>query len=696
MSQSHPTVRSITAYCALRLPKVISDEEDRSKLGDYLATLADPANPANPLPWKSGRVHYSALSLGSGLAVRRLRPAHAAILPLVAAMARARAVPRRVPKPHRRAAPVRLAPKIDGSPELDVPVRFDQALNKLLALHGDSAWRVAWALQAQGLNISGGTLKAWAGGRTRPRGRKHWPHLRAIAVRYGLPETILIERLSALPPVAEDLLTSMPKSMRADLAWHLPADFEDRPPEIQAEIMDWIAKTFGAGSTDYRRYLQDRLQTPYALPLRAGDGVTPPRLLEEIDALLAFKTTAFVPIGWQRSGVWNGETAAQKRVQLGQMFGALSELGTKPHALSLALLVLPSVWDAWLRWREDRRGFYIAGEADLLRLAQALVRPGTGWLRQSPGLAQRLRVIKGLVGRDQIAEVRADWAAACDRLLIYARGRVRDIRRVARIHRDPFEPILVVLEADSPVGEYRRICDEIERRLPDARAHPVEAAEAVRSLVMLRLGLHLGLRQRNLRELLLCPRGQRPTPERKLEALRRGELRWTGSAWEVLIPAAAFKNGYSSFFDGRPFRVVLPDIGGLYDLIGKWIARHRPTLVGPAIDPGTVIVATARGPRSDLVLGKAAFYELWRQTIARYGVLNPYTGRGAIGGLLPHGPHGVRDVLATHVLKATGSYEHAGYAIQDTAETVARHYGRFLPRDKSALAAQIINQVWRS
>ena len=51
---------------------------------------------------------------------------------------------------------------------------------------------------------------------------------------------------------------------------------------------------------------------------------------------------------------------------------------------------------------------------------------------------------------------------------------------------------------------------------------------------------------------------------------------------------------------------------------------------------------------ADIALGKATFYSLWRQTIVRYGVLNPYTGRGAISGLLPHGPHGVRDVLATH------------------------------------------------
>lgn len=36
------------------------------------------------------------------------------------------------------------------------------------------------------------------------------------------------------------------------------------------------------------------------------------------------------------------------------------------------------------------------------------------------------------------------------------------------------------------------------------------------------------------------------------------------------------------------------------------------------------------------------------------------------------------------------------YAIQDTPEVVANHYGRFLPQDKSALAAKILNQVWEA
>jgi hypothetical protein len=65
-------------------------------------------------------------------------------------------------------------------------------------------------------------------------------------------------------------------------------------------------------------------------------------------------------------------------------------------------------------------------------------------------------------------------------------------------------------------------------------------------------------------------------------------------------------------------------------------------------------------------------------------------------GLLPREPHNVRDVLATHILKQTGSYEQASYAIQDMAEMVAKHYGRFLPQDKAALAAKILNQVWEA
>ena len=183
-----------------------------------------------------------------------------------------------------------------------------------------------------------------------------------------------------------------------------------------------------------------------------------------------------------------------------------------------------------------------------------------------------------------------------------------------------------------------------------------------------------------------------------MEDLKRGELRWSSrdQGWEILIPSVAFKNANSSFFGSKPFRLILPDLGRLNELIEAWIERHRARLIGEAADAGTFFVKTAKMTSTNAAYCQNTFYEAWRTAIQRYGIHNPWTKRGAIEGLLPHGPHNVRDVLATHILKRTGSYEQASYAIQDTPDMVAQHYGRFLPQDKSEIAARILNQVWEA
>lgn len=332
----------------------------------------------------------------------------------------------------------------------------------------------------------------------------------------------------------------------------------------------------------------------------------------------------------------------------------------------------------------------------MLALLSSLVRVDTGWIRQTPSLANRLKPIAGLISEADIAVAISNWAGACDAMYLHARQRLKEIERVARVHRDPFEPILPILEAESPVGEYRKITDEILRLMPDERIYPRPAAEAVRTFLMLRIGLHTGLRQKNLRELRVCLPGRMPTPERHLEDMKCGELRWSArdQGWEILIPSIAFKNSTSSFFGQKPFRLILPDLAGLNDMIEAYLDRHRVRLLGRATDPGTFFVKTVKLSSARAAYDQNTFYEAWRLAIQRYGIFNPYTGRGAIKGLLPHGPHNVRDVLATHILKKTGSYEQASYAIQDTPEMVAQHYGRFLPQDKAAIAAQVLNRVW--
>jgi hypothetical protein len=93
----------------------------------------------------------------------------------------------------------------------------------------------------------------------------------------------------------------------------------------------------------------------------------------------------------------------------------------------------------------------------MLRIALALTRVETGWLRQHPEFSEHLAPIPGLVSEDQIVAARANWNEACDICHKHCTGRVKEIQRVAKVHRDPFEPIMPILEADSPVGEYRKI-----------------------------------------------------------------------------------------------------------------------------------------------------------------------------------------------------------------------------------------------
>ena len=108
----------------------------------------------------------------------------------------------------------------------------------------------------------------------------------------------------------------------------------------------------------------------------------------------------------------------------------------------------------------------------------------------------------------------------------HADRRIKETQRGSRVHQDPFKPILTVLDAVSSVREYRKNTEEIVQSMPDELRYPRTAAEAVRSFLILRLGLHTGLRQNNLRELKLLRRDDLPTSERRLEDMMRGELGW--------------------------------------------------------------------------------------------------------------------------------------------------------------------------
>lgn len=752
---STPTPRMIAEFCERRLASVF-DPAEVEALSSYLTALLTRQEAP---PYRGVRLHLPAIAAALGIDATRLSNARSDIRPIFDAVARAvaeqdprsesgrhakrtrqagtgtirgedaHALPYRSEQQAERVHSSRPAKAIVEFPDpiettWEEPDDFGAALRLHARRHGETLYRLYKSVvrPEDGVHLS--TLNGWARGTKAPRSVISLEILRRIERRYRLPDSYFSKK-SAHPGralIGHDIQGISP-SERRRLAWHLPDDFNTRSRDEQAEILTWVRTVIISGQTDYRRYQAAAMRQRFAVrfsctqaPRRrvsadrdAGHGGivdAPKRLNDEMTELLGFKTSTFAAFGLQRNGVWGDETASQKMEHFGLWFGAFvapaeSEIqgfGADPACLTFAMMVFPQVWDWYLQWRERRRGFYTKWEIDLLSVAAALTRVETGWLRQTPRISDNLREIKGLITQADIDEVRSGWGAACDRLYRHARRRIKEVERVSRVHRDPFEPILPILETSSPVGEYRKITDEILSRMPDERRYPRAAAEAVRAFLLLRLGLHTGLRQKNLRELLLCKRGGLPMSERRLTDMKRGEIRWSqrDQGWEILIPSVAFKNGNSSFFGAKPFRLILPDLNGLYEILDAYIDRHRERLIGPAADPGTFFVKTAKLTSTNAAYDQNTFYEAWRLVIQRYGIYNPFTGRGAIEGLLPHGPHNIRDVLATHILKQTGSYEQASYAIQDTPEMVAEHYGRFLPQDKAEIAARILNRVWEA
>jgi len=97
-------------------------------------------------------------------------------------------------------------------------------------------------------------------------------------------------------------------------------------------------------------------------------------LAMEMADLIRFKTSTLTAIGFQRNGVWGEETASQKIEHLGLMFGALAASpagvvkgrGVPLGQLTFGLLIFPGIWDWYLQWREQRRGFYTNWEEDML------------------------------------------------------------------------------------------------------------------------------------------------------------------------------------------------------------------------------------------------------------------------------------------------------------------------------------------
>lgn len=564
---------------------------------------------------------------------------------------------------------------------------FGERLARLRGASGLTQKELSASVSNADIKVPLDTIKQWEAGRHRPAVDSRAKVERMEAV-LGVPPGSLTAKMPKKPFISASPMSDLPQSLKRRVSQHLPHDFASRSDDEQEEILTWVAENvlstpkelYDDGSASSSS-TQDIFTFALARTTGGRCKVAPPRLIAELDQLGEFKTAKLPKRGLKRKkdGVWSKSAHEKADYELRAFFGALDQMGLPPSAQSLSILLAPEAIERFIEWRYERRGAYTATLTIFLRTITGILQSETGFLTQMKGFGAALQEIPGFIDKETALLAQADWEVACAQAKAAISLRANQIEEVQEQGRDPFEAILPVLDAPEPLFVYWGIVDEIRARMPGPE-YPLRVAEVMRSLAMMRVALGSGLRNKNLRELLICPKGGTPKTEKELRRQKRGEMRWKNGSWWIAIPDVSFKNAKSSAVEPwNEFPLEDPD-GKLDADISAYLLAREDLLAGHP-DPGTLFVKTMRSRATNAEYDQNGFYNAFRAIITTYGIYNPWTGRGAIKGLRPHGPHSVRHVLGTHLIKNL-TVSDAAAALFDTEEMVRNHYGRYLAGDR--------------
>lgn len=212
---------------------------------------------------------------------------------------------------------------------------FHEAFALHLERHADSIGHLHKALSHFGAKIERSTFVQWAAGKKVPTSVKSMAILAMIERRYRLPTGYFKSKLGNKSRAASGhtRLSSVSRSERRTLAWHLPDDFDGRPARERHEILEWVRSVIISGTTDYRRYQAEAAKHRFAirfpslthrrrlrnyvseeggqsspegeLELAVARVDAPPLLEAEMTDLVRFKTATLTDIGFHSNGVWN-------------------------------------------------------------------------------------------------------------------------------------------------------------------------------------------------------------------------------------------------------------------------------------------------------------------------------------------------------------------------------------------------------
>lgn len=297
-----------------------------------------------------------------------------------------------------------------------------------------------------------------------------------------------------------------------------------------------------------------------------------------------------------------------------------------------------------ITWRKRRAGNVINGSVwKMLVLAAALCQPQHGFLWRNEDIWRDF----GYASLDA-------WQEHCAESYRTYRQLMKIIKQEVRPSRDPFEPIKDIIAMDRPLDA---VLDAIDRMDQD-RPPPGGEAELVwaRNRLLLSLLASNPLRARNLKELTWR--------EDNSGSLRRDP----DGNYRIFLGSPKLKNHTGAGAQDYNVRVQPT----LTPFIDRYLRDYLPKLSRGVTD--RIFVQTIHPERQWMCLN-----DTFRKLTRRYFVNSP-----------GFGPHAMRHIVATALVKLHGSFTAAAKVLHDFEETVRKHYGHLIGDD----GARWVESLW--
>lgn len=421
--------------------------------------------------------------------------------------------------------------------------------------------------------------------------------------------------------------------------------------------------------TGYRKHFSEVVKVKYILK------EFPLKLQAKWDDMFRFYTDAawLRMRGLKRNSKWRIRehdnrcpTAEAVRSKIGAFMGYLSlppdnkdprrgGEGILPEGLTLGLLSDSDLIYRYLQFKRERTYLkrYNGSAFTWLSLCSSLLRLETGFLWQSPDLGAKLPT----------PVLAADWHAWCTRHRSVIVSIKQDLAREDefKMTRDPFEPILALINNQHPLDVLFELADAYEADAPPRRATPRKKAGHYQNLFLIKFATLIPLRVFNLSVMTWKPDGT-------------GNLyQKPDGCWWVRFEPSYFKNQKGAAKD-RPFDVPLHPT--LWPYVEEFLFTHRPHLVGASACDYVFRPGKTRGAANFRNLDQPTSPNLLSRWVFR---LPQHYIPDCPGFSL----HAFRHLVATEYIKNNpAGYAIAAAILHDKDKTVRQNYAWVMPADK--------------